>query len=33
MQHEMPESLLVFVISFTAKTPNVVTFGGVAHAP
>ena len=27
----MPQSLLVFVVSFTPETPNFGTFGGVAH--
>ena len=27
MQHEMPQSLLVFAVSFTPKTPNFGTFG------
>ena len=31
MQHEMPQSLLVFVVSLTPETPNFETFGGVAH--
>ena len=33
MQHDMPQSLLVFVVSFTPETPNFGTFGGVAHPP
>ena len=33
MQHEMPQSLLVFALSLTPETPNFVTFGGVAHPP
>ena len=28
MQHEMPQSLLVFAVSLTAETPNLGTFGG-----
>ena len=31
MQHDMPQSLLVFAVSFTSETPNFGTFGGVAH--
>ena len=31
MQHEMPQSLLVFAVSLTPETPNFGTFGGVAH--
>ena len=33
MQHDMPQSLLVFVVSFTPQTPSFGTFGGVAHPP
>ena len=33
MQHHMPQSLLVFAVSFTAETPSSGTFGGVAHPP
>ena len=33
MQHDMPQSLQVFAVSFTPETPNFVTFGGVAHSP
>ena len=33
MQHEMPQSLLVFAVSLTPETPNFGTFGGVAHPP
>ena len=33
MQHEMPQSLLVFAVSLTPETPNFETFGGVAHPP
>ena len=33
MQHDMPQSLLVFSVSFTPETPSFVTFGGVAHPP
>ena len=33
MQHDMPQSLLVFAVSFTPETTNVGTFGGVAHSP
>ena len=31
MQHDMPQSLLVFALSFTPGTPKFVTFGGVVH--
>ena len=31
MQHDMPQSLLVFAVSFTPETPKFGTFGGVAH--
>ena len=31
MQHDMPQSLLVFAVSLTAETPNFGTFGGVAR--
>ena len=31
MQHDMPQSLLVFAVSFTPETPSFGTFGGVAH--
>ena len=31
MQHEMPQSLLVFVVSLPTDIPNFVTFGGGAH--
>ena len=33
MQHEMPQSLLVFAVSLTEETPNLGTFGGVADPP
>ena len=33
MQHDMPQSLLVFALSFTPETPNFGTFAGVAHTP
>ena len=35
IQHDMPQSLLVFALSFTPETPNFGTFGGVArpHPP
>ena len=33
MLYDMPTSLLVFAVSFTPETPNVGTFGGVAHPP
>ena len=33
MQHEMPQSLLVFTVSLTSETHNFGTFGGVAHPP
>ena len=33
MQYDMPQSLLVFAVSFTPETPNFGTFGGVAHPP
>ena len=33
MQHDMPQSLLVFAVSFTPETPSFGTFGGVAHTP
>ena len=33
MQHDMPQSLLVFAVSFTPETPSFGTFGGVAHLP
>ena len=31
--HDMPQSLLVFAVSFTPETPRFGTFGGVAHPP
>ena len=31
MQHDMPQSLLVFAVSSTPETPNFWTFSGVAH--
>ena len=31
MQHEMPQSLLVFAVSITPETTNFGTFGGVSH--
>ena len=31
MQHDMPQSLLVFAVSFTPETSNFGTFGGIAH--
>ena len=31
MEHEMPQSLLVFAVSLTQETPHYGTFGGVAH--
>ena len=31
MQHDMPQSLLVFAVSFTPETQSFGTFGGVAH--
>ena len=31
MQHDMPQSLLVFAVSFTPETPNFGTYGEVAH--
>ena len=33
MQHDMPQSLLVFAVSFTPETPSFGTFGGVAQPP
>ena len=30
MQHDMPQSLLVFAVSFTPETPNFGMSGGVA---
>ena len=33
MQHDMPQSLLVFDVSFTPETLSFGTFGGVAHLP
>ena len=33
IQNEMPQSLLVFAVSFTPEIPNFETFGGVAHPP
>ena len=33
MQHDMPQSLLVFEVSFTPETPSFGTFGGVAPPP
>ena len=33
MQHEMPQSLLVYAVSLTPETPNFEMFGGVAHLP
>ena len=33
MQHDMPQSLLVFAVSFTPEKPNFGTFGGVAYPP
>ena len=33
MQHDMPQSLLVFAVFFTPETPSFGTFGGVAHPP
>ena len=30
MQHDMPQSLLIFAVSFTPETPSFGTFGGVA---
>ena len=33
MQHGMPQSLIVFVVSSTLGTPNFGTFGGIAHTP
>ena len=33
MQHDMPQSLLGFAVSFTPETPNFATFSGVAHLP
>ena len=33
MQHDMPQSVLVFEVSFTSETPSFGTFGGVAHPP
>ena len=33
MQHDMPQSLLVFAVSFTPETSSFGTFGGVAHPP
>ena len=31
MQHDMPQFLVVFAVSRTLETPNIVTFGEVAH--
>ena len=31
MQHDMPQSLLVFAVSYSPETPNFGMFGGVAH--
>ena len=33
VQHEMPQSLLVFAVSLTPETPNFGMFGVVAHPP
>ena len=33
MQHDMPQSLLVFAVSVTPETPSFGTFSGVAHPP
>ena len=33
MQHEMPQSLLVFAVSLTPETPNFRTLGGITHPP
>ena len=33
MQHDMPQFLLVFAVSFTPKMPSFGTFSGVAHLP
>ena len=33
MQHDIPQSLSVFAVSFTPETPNFGTFGGVAYPP
>ena len=33
MQHDMPQSLLVFAASFTQETLNFGTFVGFAHPP
>ena len=32
-KHAMPQSLLVFPVSFTPETPSFRTFGRVAHPP
>ena len=32
-QNDMPQSSLVFAVSFTPDTPNFGTFGGIAHPP
>ena len=31
MQHDLPQPLLVFAVSFMPETPNFGTFGGVVH--
>ena len=31
MQHDMPQSLSVFAVSFTPETPNFGTYSGIAH--
>ena len=31
MQHDIPQSLLVFAVSLTSETPNFGMFGGIAH--
>ena len=33
MQNDMPQSLLVFAVSFTTEASNYGMFGGVAHPP
>ena len=33
MQHDMPQFVLVFAVSFTPEMPSFGTFGGVAHLP
>ena len=33
IQHEMPQPLIIFVVSFTKETPNFGTFGSVSHPP